>query len=167
MTELSESLQTTRTAVDAMIRTAHASSDRWNTPRAAGKWTPAQVVEHVALALEASAAEIAGRPTRFPTLPRPVRVLVRTLFFNRVLRSGTFPKAKTNRALNPHSGPATPADAERRLAAACRTLEEAAIGSAAAGDLMTSVMFGRVRITDYVTFQGHHTTHHRAQMTWS
>jgi hypothetical protein len=167
MTELSESLQTTRTAVDDMIRSAHASADRWNTPRAAGKWTPAQVVEHVALALEASAAEIAGRPTRFPTLPRPVRVLVRALFFKRVLKSGTFPKAKTNRAMNPHSGPATPAEAEHRLAAAWRALEEAAIRSAAAGDLMTSVLFGRVRTADYVTFQGYHATHHRAQMTWS
>jgi predicted metal-binding membrane protein len=167
MTELSESLQTTRTAVDDMIRTAHASADRWTTPRAAGKWTPAQVIEHVALALEASAAEIAGRPTRFPTLPRPVRVLVRTLLFNRVLRSGTFPKAKANPAMTPDDGPATPADAERRLAAAWRALEEAAIRSAAAGDLMTSVLFGRVRIADYVTFQGYHARHHRAQMTWS
>jgi hypothetical protein len=167
MAELSDTLRTARAAIDEMIRSAHASSERWSTPRAPGKWSPSQVVEHVALALEASAADIAGQPTRFPTLPRPVRVIVRTIFFNRVLRSGTFPRAKTNPAMNPPRGPATPAEGALRLDAAWRALEDAATRSAAASDLMTSVMFGRVRIADYVTFQGHHATHHRAQMTWS
>jgi uncharacterized damage-inducible protein DinB len=68
--------------------------------------------------------------------------------------------------MNPRRGAATPAEAERRLDEAWRALEDAATRSAAAGELMTSVMFGRVRIADYVAFQGHHATHHRAQMSW-
>jgi hypothetical protein len=167
MNELAESLRTTRAAVDDMVRTAHEAAARWSTPRAPGKWTPAQVVEHVARALEASAADIAGQPTRFPTLPRPVRVLVRTLFFRRVLRTGTFPRARTNPAMNPPSGPATPAEGALRLHAAWRTLEQAATRCAERSDEITSVMFGRVRLADYVAFQGHHARHHRAQMIWT
>lgn len=167
MNELADCLRDTRAVVDDVIRTAHATGERWSTPRAPGKWTPSQVVEHVARALEASAADIAGEPTRFVTLPRPVRVLVRTLFFRRVLRTGTFPRARTNPAMNPQRGPATPAEGELRLEAAWRTFERAATGHAARSAEMTSVIFGRVRLADYVTFQGHHARHHRAQMTWS
>jgi hypothetical protein len=167
MSEHDASLALARAAVDDVIRTASVVSATWTTPRAPGKWSPSLVVEHVALSWESGADEIAGRPSRFPTLPRPLRFLARGLLFNRVLRTKTFPKAKTNRAMTPTSGPATPAEAAARLDAAWGAFVAAYTDAAARGDDMTSVMFGRVRLVDYLRFQEYHTRHHHAQMTWS
>jgi hypothetical protein len=35
------------------------------------------------------------------------------------------------------------------------------------GDEIISIVFGRVRLADYVRFQERHTRHHLGQMTWS
>jgi hypothetical protein len=165
MSELDERLAAVRDAVEEMIRTSAESSATWSTPRAPGKWSPSLVVEHVALALEASADDIAGRPSRLPNLPRPLRPVARTLLFNRVLRSRAFPKAKTNRAMDPLAGPATPDDAATRLEDAWRALCESC-AAAASREEMTSTVFGCVRLVDYVRFQEYHTRHHHTQMTW-
>jgi hypothetical protein len=166
MSELDDTLASTRSAVDEMIRTASTCSATWSTPRSEGKWSPSRVVEHVALALEASADEIAGRPSRFPNLPRPIRPIVRTLLFNRVLKSGKFPKGKTNARMNPAAGPATPAAGIERLDAAWRALTTACADTSRRSDEMTSAIFGRVRVVDFLRFQEHHTRHHQRQMTW-
>lgn len=165
MSDLDNALASARTAVDEMIRTAAATSAAWTTPRAPGKWSPSRVVEHVARSLEASADDIAGRPCKFPNLPLPLRFLARSLLFNRVLRKGSFPRAKTNAAMDPVEGPATPADAATRLDAAWSALSEAC--AVTYGPEMQSVVFGRVPLVDYLRFQEIHTRHHQKQMTWS
>ena len=167
MSELDDTLAAARSAVDQMIQTASACSATWCTPRAPGKWSPSRVVEHVALALEASANDIAGRPSRFPNFPRPVRPLVRQLLFKRVLRSGKFPRARTNKPMDPVAGPATPAEAAVRLDVAWQALAAACAEASARSDVMTSTIFGRVRLVDYLRFQTHHARHHHRQMTWT
>jgi hypothetical protein len=164
MPELDDRLAAIRDAVEEMIQTSSASSATWSTPRAPGKWSPSLVVEHVARALEASADDIAGRPSRLPNLPRPLRVLARTMLFDRVVRGRAFPRAKTNPAMNPLTGPATPDEAVARLEEAWRALSAAC--AAAPSHEVTSTVFGRVRLVDYVRFQECHTRHHHAQMTW-
>src|SRR5438093_12211735 len=108
MLALDQSLAETRSAVDEMIRTGNSCTTTWTTPRAPGKWSPSFVVEHVALSLEASADDIAGRPSRLPRIPAPLRFVVRGFLFNRVLKTGNFPKAKTNAGMTPAAGPPTP-----------------------------------------------------------
>jgi len=56
-------------------------------------------------------------------------------------------------------------DAAARLDAAWRTLSAAC--AAAPSDEVTSMVFGRVRLVDYVRFQEYHTRHHHGQMTWT
>jgi hypothetical protein len=164
MPAINESLSATRAAVDEVIRTANNCGATWTTPRAPGKWSPSFVVEHVAISLEASADDLEGRPSALPKIPAPFHWLIRLAFFNRVMRTGKFPKAKTNAGMVPSTGPATPADAATRLDAAWKRLAAASSAAAARGDKVKSQTFGSVLLTDYVRFQEYHTRHHQKQM---
>jgi hypothetical protein len=93
-----------------------------------------------------------------------VQQLVRGLLFKRVLRKGAFPRAKTNKAMNPASGPRLPPKAEcasrRRTTnscAACRRL-------ASRDERMRTTVFGVVPVANYVRFMELHTRHHGKQM---
>ncbi len=163
MTSPADALAATRVAVDDLKRVAAGCSGTWTTARAPGKWSPSRVVEHIALSLESSADEIAGRPSRFPRVPAIVRPLAR-MFMRRVIRTGRFIKARTNPAMDPPSGPASPGEGQARLDGAFRALDEAC--RHAADDTVDSRVFGKVDLADYLTFQRHHVIHHTAQMTW-
>lgn len=89
MTDLYGALEANRAAVNELVTAAERVAERWTTPRAPGKWSPGQVVEHVARALEESANEVAGRRSRFPRFPAMLRPAVRLLVSDRVLRTGT------------------------------------------------------------------------------
>jgi hypothetical protein len=165
MPAVDDSLAATRAAVDEVIRTASNCSATWSTPRAPGKWSPSFVVEHIAISLEASANDMAGRPSRLPKIPAPLHPFVRLAFFNRVVKTGKFPKAKTNAEMTPQKGPATPADAAARLDTAWKALAAACADASSRGDKIRSKTFGSVSLSDYVRFQEKHTRHHHKQMT--
>jgi hypothetical protein len=164
MSDVTSALSAHRAAVNDLMVAAEQSGGRWATPRAPGKWSPSQIVEHVARALEESAQMVAGQPSKFPTLPAFVRPVVRGVFFNRVVRKGTFPRAKTSKAFNPASGPATVADGRQRLEGALAAFEAACRDRAASGLPASSGIFGRVSVADYVKFQEAHARHHRKQV---
>src|SRR5215467_1852757 len=71
MTEIDTALAANRDAVEQLIRAGEQSGAAWSTPRAPGKWSPRQIVEHVARGLDEGANIVAGRPT----LPRPPAVV--------------------------------------------------------------------------------------------
>ena len=106
----------------------------------------------------------AGRPSTFPALPAVVHPIVRGLLFNRVLRKGAFPKAKTNKAMNPVSGPATAAEGRARLETAHNTFDAACRQLASRGERMRTTIFGAVPVEDYVRFMELHIRHHHGQM---
>jgi hypothetical protein len=164
MTSVHDALRAARSAVDSLSVAAAARGDAWARPRAPGKWSPAQIVEHVARALEESGNVVAGRPSRMPALPAPLRPLVRRLFFNRVLRNQTFPKARSARALNPTEGPPTPAAGRTRLEEAFRAFETECRIAAPQQSMVTSTAFGSVRLVEYIRFQELHTLHHVRQL---
>lgn len=164
MADVNAALAANRDAVRELVAAAEKSGGAWTVPRAPGKWSPCQVVEHVALALEESANVVSGAPSKFPTLPRVLRPVVRGVFFKRVLKKKAFPKAKTSKAFNPASGPATPAAARVRLEAALVSFDQACRALAASGTKVDSSIFGKVSVEDYATFQEVHTRHHCKQM---
>ena len=165
MSLLEAQLTAARSAVDEMVETSLASAERWSVPPAPKKWSPAQVVEHVARSLEEAARDMAGQRSRLPQLPTPLRFVARKLLFERVLARGAFPRARTNKAMDPATGPESPAAAGLRLEAAWRTFAEACKAVSEGGGPATSHVFGAVPLADYVRFQEIHTQHHRAQMT--
>jgi hypothetical protein len=164
MADVDSALAANRAAVDELIAAAERSASQWTTPRAPGKWSPSQVVEHVARALEESANVVSGAPSKLPTLPAFVRPLARNLLFKRVLKKQAFPKARTNKAMNPARGPATTAEARTRLEGALARFDRACRDRAATRGSVESKAFGTVSVADYATFIAVHTRHHCKQM---
>jgi hypothetical protein len=164
MADVNAALAGIRTSFDDLIAAGERCRDTWHTPRAPGKWSPSQVVEHVALALEDSANVVSGTPSEFPAVPRVLRSLVRNFVFNRALKKGAFPNGITTRAFTPSRAPETPAQARLRLDSVLVRFAEACRRRAAAGLKVDSHIFGQVPLEDYVRFQELHTRHHCKQM---
>jgi DinB superfamily len=162
MTEIDTALAANRDAVEQLIRAGEQSGAAWSTPRAPGKWSPSQIVEHVARGLDEGANIVAGRPT-LPMPPAVIRLIARFMF-KRVLRKAAFPTGfKALKALNPASGPATPAEGRIRLETAYQKFDEVCRRIAADRRLITST-FGSVPVQDLVRFNELHTRHHIKQM---
>jgi len=165
MATVAEALRQNRAAVEEFMATAAGASGHWTTPRAPKKWSPSQVAEHVARALEQSGYAIAGKPTVFPVFPRFLRPVMRGVFFNRMVRTGRFPGgARTNKPMDPESGPPTVAEARARLQGALAVLEAASTARGPNDLVVATTTFGRVSLADYLVFQAHHTRHHRPQL---
>ena len=163
MSDLDASLAVNRTAVDDLISAAERCEGVWTTPRAPKKWSPSQIVEHVARSIEEGANVVAERPTRLPTLPFFIRPIAH-LGFNWILKRGAFPKAKTNKAMDPISGPASVAEGRTRLLAALEAFDKDARSRAAAGGRFYSHAFGQIDVESYARFMELHTRHHLKQM---
>jgi len=59
-------VEANRAAVNDLLAAAKAREAVWTEPRAPGKWSPSQLVEHVARSLEESANEVRGVRSKFP-----------------------------------------------------------------------------------------------------
>lgn len=165
MTNVDEALRQNRAAVEEFLADAERTTAPWTAPRAPKKWSPSQLSEHVARAIEHTSYAIAGKPTVFPVFPRFLRPVMRGLFFNRMVKTGNFPKgAKTNKPMDPDSGPATPAEARARLLGALAMLDAAALARGPGEQIVDTTTFGKVSLADYLVFQAHHTRHHRPQL---
>lgn len=161
---LDERIQAFNESVGELMAAGEKSGPAWNTPRAAGKWSPNEIVEHVSIALEESTNQLEGKPSRFPSLPVFVRPIIKGLFFNRIIKTGKFPKARAPRALSPIGGAATPAEGRARLEAAADAFTTVCRARAAAGQPVESTVFGKAPVEDFVRFQELHTRHHVKQM---
>jgi RNA polymerase sigma factor (TIGR02999 family) len=99
--------------------------------------------------------------------PAVVQAVIRPIarfMFKRVLRNAAFPNGfKAQKALNPASGPATPAEGRVRLETAHQRFDEACRRVAAGGRPMVT-LFGSVPVQDLVRFSELHTRHHTKQM---
>jgi len=157
-------LDANRAAIDELIVAAERAESNWTTPREPRKWSPSQVVEHVARTLEEGAHVVAGEPSKFPTLPSFVRPALRGLFFSRILKKRAFSKAKTMAAFNPERGPETPAAARERLLTALAAFDSQSRARVASGKDVVSGVFGHVSVEDYARFQELHTRHHCGQI---
>jgi hypothetical protein len=163
MAEIDTVLAANRDAVEQLMRAGEQSGAAWNAARAPGKWSPSQIVEHISRGLEEGANVVAGRPSKVPMPPAVVRLIARFMF-KRVLRKGTFPNGfKAHKAMNPASGPATPAEGRIRLETTYQKFDEAC-RRIAADDRPVTTIFGSVSVQDFVRFNELHTRHHSKQM---
>jgi hypothetical protein len=164
MADVNDALAANRAAFIDLLAAAERSAATWTTPRAPGKWSPSQVVEHVARGLEEAVNVVSGAPS-LPMLPALLRPLAR-LYFNRILKKGVFPKGfKAHKAMNPASGPATPAEARARVEGALARFDQECRRRADSGQHVVSTGFGTVSVEDFVRFSALHTRHHCLQMT--
>lgn len=168
MTELETSIADNRAAVNEFVATAKSlDGARWTTPRSPRAWTPAQIVEHVAIVYEYSRDVTLGKP-QSRSLPGFLRPLLRRFVVDSALKAGKFTrKGKAPGMLRP-SAAATPsvAEAVQRLESALTSFEAAIrSGHPEARHFVAHPFFGKVATTDYLRFQALHTRHHRAQLT--
>lgn len=157
-------LAANRDAADRFLALARAvPADRWGQPRAPGKWSPAQLVEHVALAYETYVLLLHGAVPGGP--PRWIRPVVRKLMLDGILRRGTFPGfAPAPAILEPGESPAgAPApDLVQRLEGAARSFDAEAAAHPSA--TLDHPWFGRMPVTDLVRLAEIHTRHHSRQL---
>ncbi len=159
-----QSLADLQAAVAAFLATADSVGATWTVPRAPGKWSPSQVVEHVARIMEESANVVSGASSKFPTLPNVLRPVARLLVFRRILRRGAFLPMKAIEAFKPAAGPDTPAAGRVRLEEALARFELACRARAASGRDVASTLFGVVSVADFARFQELHVRHHQRQL---
>ena len=164
MSLITKELAAARAAVDELIQVAATCGENWPEPRAPGKWSPSQIVEHVARGHEEFAKDISGKESKLPRLPRPIQFLTRHLGFNRVIKTGRFGKGKANPAMDPESGPKTPDEGRQRLEVAWEAFERAGVEIAATSTTATTCVFGTVSLSELVRFAELHTRHHVKQM---
>ncbi|MGZ3374658.1 MAG: DUF1569 domain-containing protein [Gemmatimonadaceae bacterium] len=162
--DLDVSLAGVHAATGALLATADGVGSFWKIPRAPGKWSPSQVVEHVARIMEESANVVAGVPSAFPTIPFLLRPIVRLLVFKRILRRKAFLKMKAAEAMDPPTGSATPKQARVRLEAVLRQFDQACRAREASGQGVASTIFGSVPVADFARFQELHVRHHHLQL---
>ena len=162
--ELDISLSGVRAATSALLATADGVGAFWKIPRAPGKWSPSQVVEHVTRIMEESANVVAGVPSAFPTIPFLLRPIARLLVFKRILRRKAFLKMKAAEAMDPPTGSATPKQARVRLEVVLTQFEQACRARAASGQEVASTIFGSVPVADFARFQELHVRHHHLQL---
>lgn len=80
-------------AAESLARTAeNVDPQKWLVPRAHGKWTPAQVVDHLSRVYDLAMSEIEGGAGMKLRLTPPKRLFFRLLFLGRILRGGYFPE---------------------------------------------------------------------------
>lgn len=61
MGDVDDALAASRAAVMDLVAAAEQSASTWSAPCAPGKWSPSQVVEHVARGLDEGASATRGR----------------------------------------------------------------------------------------------------------
>ena len=83
MADINTALAASKDAMNQLMVAGERTATAWAAPRAPGKWSPSQIVEHVARSLAESANMAAGRLTRRADandhLPRRARRGLRAL----------------------------------------------------------------------------------------
>lgn len=167
MTELETAIADNRAAVTDFLATARSlDTTRWTTPRAPGAWTPAQIVEHLALAYEYSRDVVLGAP-KGGSAPRLLRPLLRRFIVDSTLKAGKFTrKGRAPAMFQPSPGGGSPATLMPRLEGALGEFEQAIRSShPEARHALRHPFFGRMPTIDYVRMQAIHARHHREQLT--
>lgn len=164
MPEIDQALAGVRGAVTELAAAAERVGVAWNKPRASGKWSPSQIVEHVARIMEESANVASNRPSKFPTVPFFLRPIARIFVFKRTLWRKAFPKMKAIDAFIPVDGSANPTEGCVRLQGALTSFDQACRARAASGQDVASTIFGAVPVADFAMFQELHVRHHILQM---
>ncbi|OGU01308.1 MAG: hypothetical protein A2085_07945 [Gemmatimonadetes bacterium GWC2_71_10] len=163
--DLDAALALNHARVDEFIAATARLGTTWTPPVRPGKWSPAEVAEHIAMSYRQTTELIGGKGGGgFPKVPGLLRPLVRRLGFAPVLKTGRFGRpVKTFKSLTPTDVPGTPDEAARRIRDALAAFE--ATVREQDGAAIQHPSFGTVRAADYIAFQAYHTTHHQAQLT--
>jgi len=162
-----EAMAEHREVLAAFLETASAlPAEAWDQPWREGKWTRAEVVEHLSLAYEAVIRELeTGEGMKLRLTPWR-RNLTRWVLLPHILFHRSFPiRAPSPREIRPRGVRAPRDEALRQLRELGGRFEETMERAAqAGGGWVTHPFFGRVAPLKAVRFVGVHMEHHRRQI---
>lgn len=166
MTEIETALADNRAAVEEFIAAARGlDAARWDAPLAPGKWSPAQIAEHLAIVYEYNRKVVTG--TAGKGAPKFLRPLAKWFVVTKTLKAGAFTrKGKAPGIFQPTAAPAAAAPVLARLAAAVTGFEnDIRSGHPEARHNVAHPFFGTLPTVDYLRLQAIHARHHRSQLT--
>lgn len=154
-------------ALAAYLDTAASlSADAWERPWGEGKWTPAQVTEHLTRAYEALLAELReGRAMELKMAPWR-RTLTRWILLPHILFHRSFPlRAPSPREIRPQEVRGGRDAALQALRAGGETFVRELAAARLQGHAgLTHPYFGKVEPIKVLRFVGIHIEHHRKQI---
>lgn len=161
---LSRALELHRAAAEELLRAAEAVPEsRWRDPVQEGKWSPAEILEHLNNTYDILLSELSGGAGMKIRTALWQRILLRLTIVPRIMKKGIFPKnapaPKEIRPLNaPDREPAISAFRERaeRLEATAKT--------AAPKQKVTHAYFGSSSVANGVTLCARHIQHHTVHL---
>jgi hypothetical protein len=155
-------------AVATFVSSAQALSPaEWDAPLGPGKWSPAQVAEHLRLSYVVLGGEADGGEGLRIRTASWIQPWLRFRYLRRILSSGTIPAgARSPREARPGDGPFDRSETLAALSVAASAFEDAIARrwenrSAA----LTHHVFGRMPIQKGLRFATVHTQHHTRQIS--
>ncbi|HUP48778.1 MAG TPA: DinB family protein [Thermoanaerobaculia bacterium] len=143
-------------------------ADRWLTPRAEGKWTPAEIVEHLNLVYDALLRELNGGGAMKIRTKWWHRVLLRWTLVPKLLRGEPFPAgARAPRETRPAAANRDQQAAVlgfRERAARLESSAQEALNSGPRRARLTHAYFGSATVKEGVLLCARHIVHHHQQM---
>ena len=153
-----------RAAADFKTAALRVSDSLWNVPRAPGKWSPAQVTDHVGLSTRVAHDFMDEKPN-MGNLPFFLRPVLRYFFMRPVLKKGFPKKGKGPSIFAPAHDPMPRDQLCARIDTEVAALEADARAMVNSGKVeFTHSFFGRMAVSDYVQFNALHFDHHREQL---
>ncbi len=164
--EFTKSAADHREAIEAVARTVE-SLDRgvWNVAREPGKWSPAEIAQHLILSYGPPFAELAGGAGFSVRLPWWKRTVLRWKVLPKILYAEKFPKgAPAPKEARPKAGAASPEEAARLLRENAGQFElRLSEAHAARSVRLTHSYFGKLTASQILKLMAVHAHHHRAQ----
>jgi len=165
--QLEEALARHRAAVDRFVTSASLTeAGDWDRGIADGKWSPAQITEHLRLSLEAVHRELDGEGSMRIVLPFWKRYLLRRAVLPRLLATGRFPTGvRAPREIRPASPTAPKEDALRELERLVGEFEARFHADPrSASRRLAHPYFGALPAHELVLILAWHALHHRGQL---
>ncbi|MEO6237870.1 MAG: DinB family protein [Vicinamibacterales bacterium] len=167
MTELETAIVDNRAAVEEFAARARGHDPvKWVTPRGEGQWSPAQIVEHLAIVYEYNRKVVRGDAGK--GAPRFLRPIARWLIVTRTIKAGRFTrKGRAPGIFQPVArSPAPAGELLARLSAAVAGMEsDLRSGHPEARHSIDHPFFGKVDTITWLHLQAIHARHHRSQLT--
>ena len=165
MPQLTQVLQLNRDADHAILERARGIPvDRWAAPRAPGKWSPAQVTDHVGVSTRVARDAVAMKPG-LGSIPGFLRPIARTFFLTPALKNGFPKKGKGPPIFAPAHDPMPRPDLIARIDSEVTDFERETREMEKGGKTsFVHGFFGEVSLADYVMFNALHFDHHREQL---
>lgn len=127
-----------------------------------GKWSPAEITEHLCLAYEAGLREVREGVGMAPRVRGWRLLVVRWLYLRPLLRRNLFPSgARAPRETRPSALPESRDAAIERLTALAVESQRVLLGGSAS---LRHPYFGRITGAEAMHIQTRHLDHHRAQV---